>query len=133
MVAPRQLPDQAAMWLDDGVLAQLAALVPAQGEAFLLQVLTTFASSLTQCTNTLADAARHADWAAAGNIAHSLKSSSASVGAHVLSARCAELEKAARVGPCRAELEQVLGCLPQVLNAVQQRVLTLAPMPRAVS
>lgn len=122
MVATPQRTDQATTWLDDGVLAQLAALVPAQGEAFVRQVLTTYASSLAQCMGSLTDAARQADWVAAGHIAHSLKSSSASVGAQALSAHCADLERAARAGPCQTELQQVLACLPQVLDAVQQHL-----------
>jgi len=78
--------------LDADALAKLHALDP-QGRAGLVaRVLGTYIGSLRRLTAQFATARHAADTATLRHVAHTLKSSSASVGALELSARCAAVE-----------------------------------------
>ncbi len=84
--------------LDPQALAALQRLDPG-GQARLLQrVFDTYRASLARLLAQLDDAERRADAAAMRFVVHTLKSSSASVGALDLSRLCAEAEQALREG-----------------------------------
>ncbi|MBE7417809.1 MAG: Hpt domain-containing protein [Ideonella sp.] len=82
--------------LDAASLARLAELDP-QGTAGLVQrVLDTYATSLERAQRELTAAREPAQLEALRHLAHTLKSSSASVGALALSALCARVEQNVR-------------------------------------
>jgi hypothetical protein len=79
-------------------LADLRALDPG-GQARLVQrVLTTYQGSLGRLVDQLAVARAASAWDQVSRVAHTLKSSSASIGALALSALCAEIERSIREG-----------------------------------
>jgi HPt (histidine-containing phosphotransfer) domain-containing protein len=84
--------------LDAAALARLRELDPDGRHDVLRRVMSTFEVSLEDMQVQLRDRMAAADVVGAGALAHTLKSSSASVGALVLSERCARLERAVRVG-----------------------------------
>jgi CheY-like chemotaxis protein/two-component sensor histidine kinase len=86
----------ASVALDRAALAKLRELDPS-GESKLLQrVLKAFDASLQRLMPQLADAVRCEDFATVGQVVHTLKSSSASIGALKLSALCADTETQVR-------------------------------------
>lgn len=104
--------------LDEDALARLRQLDPDGRRGFLTQVLQTYAQSLDRHLLTLADAAATNDIRRAGEVAHTLKSSSASVGALALSQCCATVERLARANDAAAT-----GAPMDALRAEAQRVL----------
>jgi HPt (histidine-containing phosphotransfer) domain-containing protein len=83
--------------LDPGALAELSALDP-QGSSQLLQrVLSTYNGSLLRLMQQLRQGRASGDLAAIRLAAHTLKSSSASVGAKQLAQQCAAIEQAIRL------------------------------------
>jgi HPt (histidine-containing phosphotransfer) domain-containing protein len=64
----------------------------------LRQVITTFLESTPRFLGGLRDAASRGDAAGMQRVAHTLKSTSAMLGATALSAQCAELERLSRAG-----------------------------------
>lgn len=108
--------------LDEPSLARLRELDPDGKNGVVRRVLSTFESSLLRQVSQLAQARDAGDTAALGLLAHTLKSSSAAVGALSLSARCADLELAARAGDSAglpARVEQLLSEAEGVLQAVR--------------
>lgn len=99
--------------LDAASLARLRELDPDGRHGVLQRVLSTFALSLERMQVQLRDRMAAADVAGAGALAHTLKSSSASVGALVLSERCARLERAVRGG-------QVEGLEPLAADVLEE-------------
>jgi HPt (histidine-containing phosphotransfer) domain-containing protein len=95
----QRLPDDA--WtsvLDAGALAKLQALDP-QGQAGLVaRVIGTYVTSLQRLVAQFAVARAAGDATALRHVAHTLKSSSASVGALALSGLCAAVEQQVRDG-----------------------------------
>jgi signal transduction histidine kinase/DNA-binding response OmpR family regulator/HPt (histidine-containing phosphotransfer) domain-containing protein len=85
-----------AATLDRGVLAQLQEELG--GEEALRQVMTTFLESAPAFLAGLRDAASRGDAARMQRVAHTLKSTSAMLGACALSTQCAELERLSRAG-----------------------------------
>lgn len=106
--------------LDERALAQLRSLDPDGRHGVLQRVLTAFETSLLRLQVQLAELSAHDDAKAIGDIAHTIKSSSASVGALVLSRLCAEAERAARAG----ELERLDNAVAG-LRVESSRVLRL--------
>ena len=94
--------------LDPQVLAQLRALDPAGAHRLMPRVFDTFRSSLAKLLSQLAHARAQSDPAALRLTTHTLKSSSSSVGALLLSSLSAEAENMLRAG----DLDQ----LPPVLD-----------------
>lgn len=90
--------DGASEPIDAESLARLRQLDPDGQRGFVRQVLQAYARSLERHLAALADAALAADLHRAGEQAHALKSSSASIGALALSTLCAEVERRARAG-----------------------------------
>jgi HPt (histidine-containing phosphotransfer) domain-containing protein len=96
----RHAPDAPATGpvLDAQALAQLAQLDPSGANRLLQRVMVTYRSSLARLMAQLAQARAQSDAASLRLVAHTLKSSSASVGALALSALCGATEQAVRDG-----------------------------------
>ena len=84
--------------LDETALARLRELDPEGRHGVLQRVLTAFETSLTRSLGQLLDPQASADAKTVAALAHTLKSSSASVGALALSAACAQVEGRLRGG-----------------------------------
>lgn len=84
--------------LDADALANLAQLDPTGANRLMRRVFTTYRSSMTRLLAQLAQARVKPDPAGQRLVAHTLKSSSASVGALALSQLCSDAEKALREG-----------------------------------
>lgn len=114
----------AAGVLDAEALARLRELDPQGKSGLLTRVLNTYTQSLQRLLGQLQVARSEADVQAQRHVAHTLKSSSASVGALALSSLCAGVERKLRDGPAEgmeAELD--------ALNAEGQRVLAALSQP----
>jgi len=113
----------AAAVLDAKALAKLQELDPGGSSGLVARVLATYAQSLQRQLANLQAARRDADVQGQRHVAHTLKSSSASVGALALSALCADVEQRLREGrsldlggqldALTAEAERVLAALRQ--------------------
>jgi HPt (histidine-containing phosphotransfer) domain-containing protein len=88
--------------LDAATLVALQQLDPEGQRGFLVKVLQAYLRSLERHLAALDEAQAVGDLRRAGEQAHGLKSSSASVGALALSAACAEVERRARAGDTTA-------------------------------
>lgn len=84
--------------LDATALANLAQLDPTGANRLLQRVLTTYRSSMARLLVQLAQARAQSDPATMRLVTHTLKSSSASVGALALSTLCGDAERALREG-----------------------------------
>lgn len=104
--------------LDEAALARLRQLDPDGARGFLTQVMRTFDASLVRHLATLQDARLQGDLKRAGDVAHTLKSSSASIGALEFSQGCALVERLAKAGDASALGEPLLA-----LQAEGERVL----------
>jgi len=82
--------------LDAHALAELAQLDPTGANRLVERVLSTYISSLARLIGQLGQARAQDDLAAIRLVVHTLKSSSASVGALLLSSMCAAAELAVR-------------------------------------
>jgi signal transduction histidine kinase/CheY-like chemotaxis protein/HPt (histidine-containing phosphotransfer) domain-containing protein len=94
---PTPEPDSASV-LDPRALAAIRALNPTRGEALLARVIDAFLTSAPAQLDALHKASAQADSDALRGIAHSLKSSSANLGAQRLSELARELELLGRSG-----------------------------------
>lgn len=111
--------------LDAAALARLQALDPSGKSGLMQRVLATFESSLRRLLGELLAARARDDTAALGHVAHTLKSSSASVGALQLSALCADIELRLRDGPfdgLPTRLDAMVAEAERVLNGLQTPV-----------
>jgi len=103
-VPPPNAPDadsEAAAWatvLDQDALNRLRELDPDGKSGLLRRVLATYVQSLGRLLDQLAVARAASDLQGLRHVAHTLKSSSASVGALQLSALCADIERRVREG-----------------------------------
>ena len=93
--------------LDETALARLRELDPDGRHGVLPRVLTTFEASLARMLDQLQEQQVAADAKAVAALAHTLKSSSASVGALALSAACAQVEARLRAGQTAALRDDV--------------------------
>jgi HPt (histidine-containing phosphotransfer) domain-containing protein len=115
--------DQAPMTLDAEALARLAALDPTGESQLLGRVLNAFQSSIARLMPQLDAARRSADRAAIRLVAHTLKSSSASIGALALSRLCAQVETAIRLdttGDLDADIDAMTEAIDTTLRAIEQ-------------
>jgi len=121
--------DSPAAVLDPVALARLEELDPTRANDLLGRVLKAFQSSAARLMPQL-DTARHAgDHATVRLVAHTLKSSSASIGALALSALCADIERLLRAGdnaaagalldPFHAEVHRVDAAVGQTLQHLE--------------
>ena len=113
--------------LDEAALARLAELDP-QGSAGLVQrVLSTYSSALERSRQELLLVRQPLQHEPLRHLAHTLKSSSASVGALALSALCAQVEHHLRsqqtgdiamlLDAMQAEMQRVAGAVQAMLKA----------------
>jgi HPt (histidine-containing phosphotransfer) domain-containing protein len=84
--------------LDDAALARLRELDPDGRHGVLRRVLQAFETSLVRMLAQLAAERSDGDAGVVAGVAHTLKSSSASVGALQLAAACADVERRLRTG-----------------------------------
>ncbi|OGA97296.1 MAG: hypothetical protein A3E25_18535 [Burkholderiales bacterium RIFCSPHIGHO2_12_FULL_69_20] len=94
--------------LDAKALAGLTQLDPTGANRLMQRVLTTYRGSLERLLSQMTHARQQSDMAALRLVTHTLKSSSASVGALALSVLCGDAEKSIREG----QLDQ----LPSMLD-----------------
>ena len=87
-----------AATLDEAALAKLRELDPDGRRGVVKRVLTAFETSLVRWLDQLDGRSDPVDAAALGHIAHTLKSSSGSVGARDLAQACADIERRLRSG-----------------------------------
>ena len=121
------LPDALSGGLDAAALANLRSLDPTGKARLLERVLAAFEASLARLGPQLDAARRSGDAEAVKQVAHTLKSSSASIGAIKLSRLCAEMEAMIRNGACAdldaavqaldAEIAHVLPVLRKMLKS----------------
>jgi HPt (histidine-containing phosphotransfer) domain-containing protein len=111
----------AAAVLDPAALARLAELDPSGANRLLERVLQAFQTSVLRLRPQLEAGRAADDRAAIRLVTHTLKSSSASIGAMRLAKLCAEIETAIRLDPA-AELGHHLaaldGALDDTVNAI---------------
>ncbi|MEF7613082.1 Hpt domain-containing protein [Aquincola sp. MAHUQ-54] len=94
--ARSDLPGTLLAMLDEAALNRLRELDPAGQMGLVLRVLRTFDSSMAKLLIQLEQARAAEDFQAIKHVAHTLKSSAASVGALHLSQLCAEIERNVR-------------------------------------
>ncbi|HEX6019400.1 MAG TPA: Hpt domain-containing protein [Burkholderiaceae bacterium] len=118
-------PDPPAV-LDAAALARLAELDPGGSAGLVQRVLSTYSSALERSHQELLRVRQPLQSEPLRHLAHTLKSSSASVGALGLSALCAQVEQHARspagdIGPLLdallAEMQRVAGAVQAMLRA----------------
>lgn len=112
-----------AAQLDPEAIQRLRELDPSGGSKLLERVVAAFSNSLDRLLPDLARARQGAtpDLAVVRHVSHTLKSSSASLGAMALSARCADIEAMARDGRTdglSAQLDAMLDDIQQVRVAL---------------
>lgn len=118
--------DRLVTVLDPAALERLRELDPSGTSKLMERVVRAFNGSIDRLVPQLHTAHAAADWAGVRHVAHTLKSSSASVGAVKLSSLCAEMEIMARQGQSTgmdrqitalcAEISAVLEALAQTLD-----------------
>lgn len=107
--------------LDGAALARLRELDPDGRHGVVPRVLGAFEQSLVRMLGQLRDIADAGDAAAVAAIAHTLKSSSASVGALALASACTEIERRLRsgaVGDLAADVQRLLAEGEAAMQAV---------------
>ena len=118
-------PNNAAL-LDPEAIRRLRELDPSGGNKLLERVVAAFSNSLDRLLPDLTRArdAAPMDLVAIRHVCHTLKSSSASLGAMALSARCAHVEAMTRDGRTAGLSEQ----LDAMLQDIQQARTALAAL-----
>ena len=91
-------PVSAGAVIDPVALGKLRELDPTGRSGIVMRVLRTYEGSLQKLMVQFAEARAVRDPAGLRHVAHTLRSSSASIGALALSARCADLENLVREG-----------------------------------
>jgi len=118
----------AAGVLDAQALARLQELDPTGKAGLLARVLATYTQSLQRLLDQLRSARARADVQGQRHVAHTLKSSSASVGALKLSALCADIERRLRESPTDGLDTQL-----DALTAEGERLLAVLRRPQTPS
>ena len=113
--------------LDAAALARLAELDPNGNAGLVQRVLATYANALERSRQELLLLSQPPQHEPLRHLAHTLKSSSASVGALTLSALCAQVEHQMRVQPgadIGSLLDAMLAEMQRVAGAVQTMLRT---------
>ncbi len=118
------LPDDRPEPLDAQALQRLRELDPDGRQGVVQRVLTAFDNSLARMITQLQAQTEAADPDVVAGIAHTLKSSSASVGALALSRWCADVETRLRNGQ-RADLSHDIEQLIALAQAAQRSVAAI--------
>ena len=115
--------------LDAACMAELRALDPDGKAQLVKRVLATYQASLAKLVAQLQLARGEGAWDQVSRVAHTLKSSSASIGALTLSSLCAEIERLLRAGDSngaqplidafQAEVLRVDGAVRQTLQQLE--------------
>jgi hypothetical protein len=118
--------DDPSSVLDAAALARLAELDPQGSAGLVRRVLATYASALERSRQELLLVRQPVQHEPLRHLAHTLKSSSASVGALALSALCAQVEHMARsrqsgdvatlLDALQAEMQRVAGAVQTMLH-----------------
>ena len=114
--------------LDAACMAELRALDPDGKAQLVKRVLATYQASLAKNAAQLQLARGEGGWDQVSRIAHTLKSSSASIGALALSALCADIERLLRAGDSNGALPLIDDFQAEVLRvdgAVRQTLQQL--------
>jgi histidine phosphotransfer protein HptB len=109
--------------LDAACMAELRALDPDGKAQLVKRVLATYQASLAKLVAQLQVARAEGAWDQVSRVAHTLKSSSASIGALALSSLCADIERLLRAGDSNGALaliEQFQAEVRRVDDAVGQ-------------
>lgn len=114
--------------LDEHALRRLAELDPDDRSGLLRRVLLTYEQSLRRLAGQFEQARLDGDAQGLRQVAHTLKSSSASVGALALARHCADVERALRDGTEPPALQADLDALSQ-----QSRIVLAALQPLAAA
>ncbi|MES2958184.1 MAG: Hpt domain-containing protein [Pseudomonadota bacterium] len=117
------LGSAAADVLDTNALARLQELDPSGSSGLVARVLNTYVQSLQRQLVMLDTARRDGDAQGQRHVAHTLKSSSASVGALKLSALCADIEHKLREGLSEGldgQLDELTVEAARILAALRQ-------------
>ena len=114
--------------LDEEALQRLRELDPTGQSHLLERVLRAFESSLLRLAPQLREARERGDMQAIRHVAHTLKSSSASIGALRMSRLCAEIEAAVRQ-PAPEGLAALLDDVDAEFSVVLQAVQPLRGSP----
>jgi HPt (histidine-containing phosphotransfer) domain-containing protein len=107
--------------LDAGAMAELRALDPDGKAQLVRRVLAAYQGSLARLVDELRGARGRQAWDQVSRVAHTLKSSSASIGALGLSAVCADIERLLRSGD-NAAVPPLLDRFDQEAGRVEQAV-----------
>jgi HPt (histidine-containing phosphotransfer) domain-containing protein len=113
----------AAGVLDGDALARLQELDPTGNAGLVARVLATYTNSLQRHLAELQAARRNADVQGQRHVVHTLKSSSASVGALKVSTLCGDIERKLRDGLTEAleeQFEELTAEATRLLAALQQ-------------
>ena len=132
VLMPEIDPDHAAPALDAAALAKLTKLDPTGQSGLLARVLTAYLASLRRLRQQMDAMGRDIDLGGLSTGVHTLKSSSASVGALNLARLCANIEQAARhqrVDGLAEQVGQLKVEIDRVERAIQQMIAN--PTPRA--
>ena len=115
--------------LDAACMAELRALDPDGKAQLVKRVLATYQASLAKLVAQLQLARGEGAWDQVSRVAHTLKSSSASIGALALSSLCADIERLLRAGDSasalplidqfQAEVLRVDGAVRQTLQQLE--------------
>jgi HPt (histidine-containing phosphotransfer) domain-containing protein len=115
--------------LDAACMAELRALDPDGKAQLVKRVLATYQGSLAKLVEQLRAARADGAWDQVSRVAHTLKSSSASIGALALSSLCADIERLLRAGdhggaegliePFHAEVRRVDAAVAQTLQHLE--------------
>lgn len=116
-----------AALLDAAAVDRLRELDPQGSQGLVPRVMRAYEAALVRHIEELAGARDAVAWDRVSRIAHTLKSSSASVGALGLSRRCGEVESVLRAGPPPQPwpaLDELIDEAQQVLAAVRAMLVS---------
>ncbi|MBV7538959.1 response regulator [Duganella sp. sic0402] len=125
--APTEAPPPDNDIIQQQALEHIRALSPANGDALLERVLQAFLDDTPRHLHTIRQAIASEDAGQMRKAAHSLKSSSANVGAHALAQRCKELEQLGRnhttagAAALLADMERSFQAARQALGALLEK------------
>jgi HPt (histidine-containing phosphotransfer) domain-containing protein len=128
---PAGLP--AAGVLDEQALASLRELDRGGNANLLARVLATYTHSLQRLLEQLRAARQAADLQGQRHVAHTLKSSSASVGALKLSALCAEIERGLRDAPADGSMRSLDAAMDRLVEEGEHVLAALRQFPPTMS